>query len=194
MEKPTTERLAEALAQLKPRTNALRRMIKKARAGYYDDYKSSIATPILQLAEDIEKAGHPEFVERIRTGEFDGTREESEEWAASPEGKATFAELLRGRQKKSDLDPAFFHQFAAANPEIVKPLIDAMYHAYGDYCNAVADTNSSVSPVDAFMAAHNIHCWILQSLEQQFGFNPAEQLALRKIAVDTFRKSMEERG
>lgn len=191
--KPTTERLAKALGQLKPQTNKLRSMIKKAKEGYYDDYKSPIATPLVQLAVDIEDAGHPEFVARIVAGEFDGTKEESDAWAASPEGRATFAELLGGNQKREPTS-ALYHQFAIANPGITKALTQVMFYAYREFCNAAADkTDPGVQLGDALMSAHNIHCWIIQSMEQQFEMSPAEQLTLRKMAVDTFKKSMEER-
>ncbi len=75
---PTTERLARALEAADD--PVLAHMIVRARAGYYDDYKSTIAWPISELIHDLEQAGHPELAQRARDGEFDGTRQEAEEW------------------------------------------------------------------------------------------------------------------
>lgn len=104
---PTTERLAQALeAAGDPR---LKPMIDRARQGYYDDYKSPLAAPLVQLAADLRQAGHPELVKRVIDGEFDATPEESEAWANSPEGQAAFDELVSGlgeriKKRKRDSD------------------------------------------------------------------------------------------
>ena len=73
--KPTTERLAEALEA----DGAPDEMIERARTGYYDDFKSRLAMPIMQFAME---------------GEFDSTRDEAEEWARSEEGTVVRSELL----------------------------------------------------------------------------------------------------
>lgn len=93
---PTTERLARALELLAD--PALAGMIAQARAGHYDDYKSTIAGPQLQLVQDLRAHGHFEFVGRVIAGEFDATPEEGEAWINGPEGKAVLAELLKGDQ------------------------------------------------------------------------------------------------
>jgi len=89
---PTTERLAQALEALKD--DRLAEIIKKARAGYYDDFKSPLTMPEMQLIADLKPFGHPEFIERVIHGEFDAREWESKEWAESPEGQAVFAELI----------------------------------------------------------------------------------------------------
>ena len=72
----TKERLAKALEDcLAPQD-----MIARARAGYYDDYESELATPIIQLVFDCEAAGLTGLANQVRAGEFDGTREEGEAW------------------------------------------------------------------------------------------------------------------
>jgi hypothetical protein len=81
MKMPTTERLAQAL-----HAEGLFAMETKARHGYYDDFKSPLATPIVQLVLDLENAGKRELANRARNGEFDGTKEEAESWYAD-EGK-----------------------------------------------------------------------------------------------------------
>lgn len=82
---PTTERLARELERL----NAPGEMIDKARAGYYDDFKSPLAMPETQLMIDAQAAGLHSIVNDVRNGVFDATKEESDAWAQSPEGRAT---------------------------------------------------------------------------------------------------------
>lgn len=93
MTEPTTERLARALEAV----DAPAEMITRARAGYYDDYKSPLAMPETQLLADARAAGLETIAQGVLNGEWDATKEESDAWAASPDGQATFAELLRPR-------------------------------------------------------------------------------------------------
>lgn len=75
-------------------------MAKKAATGYYHDFLSPLVTPCMQLAEDLAKAGTPEALAlraRHINGEFDATKDESDEWAASPDGRDTFSQLIRGK-------------------------------------------------------------------------------------------------
>lgn len=71
----TSERLAQAL-----HAAGLLEMETKAREGYYDDYKSPLATPITQLVNDLNDAGQFSLAKRAMDGEFDGTKEEGEAW------------------------------------------------------------------------------------------------------------------
>ena len=71
----TSERLAQVL-----HAAGLRDMEAKARSGYYDDYRSPLATPIVQLVRDLEAQGQHDLAKRAMSGEFDGSREEAEEW------------------------------------------------------------------------------------------------------------------
>ncbi len=92
---PTTERLARAIeAELAKQWNRLdptRRVIitlfaRRAREGWFDDYKSPSPTPISDL---IHVASHVEFddiASRAKAGEFDATLAESDAWAESAEG------------------------------------------------------------------------------------------------------------
>lgn len=68
-------------------------MITKALSGYYDDFKSPLAMPEMQLLADARKHGLTTIAEGVMR-EWDATPEESKEWAQSPEGQATFRELL----------------------------------------------------------------------------------------------------
>jgi hypothetical protein len=89
----TTERLARALEERQnPRLDG---MIRKARAGAYDDYLSESPTPINDLVRDLVQNGEHELAGRAMRGEFDGTREEAQAWANSPEGEDVFREFGR---------------------------------------------------------------------------------------------------
>jgi hypothetical protein len=91
---PTTEKLALALEAV-PGMPA--QLIKLARAGHYDDYKSSLALPLWQLRHDLLNASRAmtytsrmlvkALIRDVVEGEFDGTKEESEAWARTPEGQ-----------------------------------------------------------------------------------------------------------
>lgn len=87
---PTTERLALALEA----AGAPPYMVKRARSGYYDDYRSPLAGPIMQLVADAKAAGLVDIATRAAHGEFDGTREEADAWAHSAEGQATFSQFF----------------------------------------------------------------------------------------------------
>ncbi len=86
----TADRLADALKE----ANAPITMVVRARQAYYDDYRSPLPMPINQLVADCRAAGLNDIAERAINGEFDGTKEESDAWAASEEGQATFRELF----------------------------------------------------------------------------------------------------
>lgn len=89
------ERLAAALAETgDPK---LTKMIERARAGYYHDFESPLATPIMELVKDLRRAGRHDLAKRAAEGEFDATKEEADAWAASPEGQETFRRLMGGR-------------------------------------------------------------------------------------------------
>ena len=77
-------------------------MATRAAQGYYHDFLSPLATPCMQLAGDLHKIGTPAALalrERHLNGEFDATKEESDEWARGPEGQAAFAELISAKGK-----------------------------------------------------------------------------------------------
>ena len=71
----TCERLAAVLEQ-----EGLRDLAVKARRGDYDDYRSHLAMPIAQLVNDLCAAKRKDLAERAADGEWDGTKEEAEEW------------------------------------------------------------------------------------------------------------------
>lgn len=78
----------------------LNEMAAKAATGYYHDFLSPLATPCLQLAADLTAVGTPAALAlraRHMNGEFDATKEESDDWADSPDGKAAFSQLVARR-------------------------------------------------------------------------------------------------
>ena len=93
----TKDKLAAALFEA-----GLDDMAAKAAAGWYDDFLSPLATPCLHLVTDLQAVGGPvamALAQRVVNGEFDSTREESEAWAASPEGQETMRALMKPGRK-----------------------------------------------------------------------------------------------
>jgi len=48
-------------------------MVIRARSGHYDDYRSPLATPCIQLVLDAARHGLKEVADRARNGEWDAT-------------------------------------------------------------------------------------------------------------------------
>lgn len=93
---PTTERLARDLEE----AGAPAEMVQRALEGYYDDYKSPLAMPEVQLLTDAKKAGLDTIAEGVVEGRWDATKAEAEAWAASPDGQETFRELLADKKPR----------------------------------------------------------------------------------------------
>ncbi len=66
---------------------------KRAETGEFDDYGEMYACPITQLYGELTEAGFKKFAGRVANGEFDATKEESDEWARSASGQAAAKEL-----------------------------------------------------------------------------------------------------
>jgi hypothetical protein len=66
---------------------------KRAETGEFDDYADTYVCPITQLRAELTAAGFTKFAARVANGEFDATKEESDEWARSPSGQAVAKEL-----------------------------------------------------------------------------------------------------
>lgn len=97
---PTTERLAKALEELgDPK---LADMIKRAREGYYDDYKATILDPDMELVHELRTAGHPHMAARVQDGEWD-----AQDWEKRDALVKEARDLLRrewpgGKKRKVD--------------------------------------------------------------------------------------------
>jgi hypothetical protein len=88
----TKDRLAAALTAA-----GLLELAEKARRGIYDDFESPETWPMLRLVSDLDHSGSLAadlLVDRVMAGEFDGTPEEAEAWAASADGQRTIRKLM----------------------------------------------------------------------------------------------------
>lgn len=98
MTEPSSEQLVEALIE----AGAPAEMIQRAREDYYHDFKSPLALPEMELLTDARRHGLTTIAEGVIEGRWDATKEESDAWAASPEGQATFRELLGGGPNRAE--------------------------------------------------------------------------------------------
>lgn len=62
-------------------------LAERASTGEFDDYADTYDCPITQLYSELMSAGFSKFAARVANGEFDATKEESDEWARSPSGQ-----------------------------------------------------------------------------------------------------------
>lgn len=65
----------------------------RAATGEFDDYGEKYACPITQLHSELCGTGFTQFAKRVAQGEFDATKEESDEWARSADGQDTAKHL-----------------------------------------------------------------------------------------------------
>jgi hypothetical protein len=95
----TKDKLAAALREV-----GLNKMADKAAEGYYHDFLSPLATPTMQLVNDLAGAAKATnnvalsgkiiaLREDVMLGLHDASKEESDAWADSDEGRAAFAAL-----------------------------------------------------------------------------------------------------
>lgn len=97
-----TEPSSEALALALEEAGAPPYMVTLAREDHYHDFKSPLAFPESQLLADAREHGLTSIAEGVMEGRWDATKEESDAWARSPEGQATFRELLGGRPNRAE--------------------------------------------------------------------------------------------
>jgi len=88
----TRDKLAAALREIAAKAgfeNAAKyeAFAKRADTGEFDDYADTYVCPITQLYSELTAAGFAKFAARVASGEFDATKEESDEWARSPSGQ-----------------------------------------------------------------------------------------------------------
>lgn len=91
MKLQTKDKLAQALMEAN-----LPEMAEKATKGLYDDFLSPDPLAAVTLAKDLEKVGTKkarELLKRHLAGEFDATKEESDEWMKSEDGTKALEEL-----------------------------------------------------------------------------------------------------
>lgn len=76
----------------------------RAATGEFDDYADTYVCPITQLHSELMAAGFTKFAARVANGEFDATKEESDEWARSPSGQDAARRLSPEMRKVIGLD------------------------------------------------------------------------------------------
>ena len=59
----------------------------RAETGEFDDYGTAHVCGPTALHQELLNAGFYKFAGRVARGEFDASKEESDEWANSPEGR-----------------------------------------------------------------------------------------------------------
>lgn len=97
--------LREVAAKSSPHNSAkYEALAKRAETGEFDDYGNVHVCGPTALHHELLSAGFTKFAKRVADGEFDATIEESDEWAASPEGQVAF-DMLTPDQRKALGDP-----------------------------------------------------------------------------------------
>jgi hypothetical protein len=69
------------------------RLAERAERGEFTDYADTHTCPITELHRLCRQYGLHALADRVASGDFDATREESAEWAKSPSGQAIAKEL-----------------------------------------------------------------------------------------------------
>lgn len=77
---------------------------KRAETGEFDDYADTYVCPITQLYSELMASGLTAFARRVAIGEFDATKEESDEWARSASGQEAAKNLSPEMRKLLGLD------------------------------------------------------------------------------------------
>lgn len=101
----TRDKLAAELRKIAEKTDSEAKIAKyiefanRAETGEFDDYADTYVCPITQLYSELMEAGCTKFAARVANGEFDATKEESDEWAASPSGQETLGMLSPGLRR-----------------------------------------------------------------------------------------------
>lgn len=99
----TSQHLAAALSAA-----GFKRLARRARRDEFHDFLSPHDTPDLLLDSELtviamdaaaslrQRMAAQNLRQRLHDGEFDASLEESDDWAASPEGQDAFRRLTRG--------------------------------------------------------------------------------------------------
>ena len=103
----TRDKLAAELREMAAKSDTIKRNLyeafaKRAATGEFDDYADTYVCPITQLHSELMAAGLKKFAARVAEGEFDATKEESDEWAASPAGQDVLNRLSKDMRKMFD--------------------------------------------------------------------------------------------
>lgn len=90
--KATADRLVEAIREYNA-DGKHDKLMARAATGEFADYGDLHACPITELHRLCKKYGLHALAARVANGEFDASKEESDEWARSSSGQAAAREL-----------------------------------------------------------------------------------------------------
>ena len=76
----------------------------RAATGEFDDYADTYVCPITQLYSELMAVGFTKFAQRVASGKFDATKDESDEWARSEAGQDAAKQLSPEMRKLLGLD------------------------------------------------------------------------------------------
>lgn len=81
-------------------------ILNRAKQDYYHDFFGGAELPEFELLADLKEAKASEQIcQNVINGKYDASKEDSDEWAKSAEGREAFNDLLQGIQKNRKLPP-----------------------------------------------------------------------------------------
>jgi hypothetical protein len=90
--KATAERLAAAIREVATEARH-HRLANRAATGEFADYSDAHVCPITECHRLCRQYGLHSIADRLANGDFDASKEESDEWAHSPSGQAVAKQL-----------------------------------------------------------------------------------------------------
>ena len=90
--KAAADKLAAAIKEYNP-DGKHDKLMARASAGEFTDYSDTHACPITELHRLCRKYGLSELADRVANGDFDATKDESDEWMKSQSGQSVAKEL-----------------------------------------------------------------------------------------------------
>jgi len=90
--KATADRLAAAIREVATEARHYR-LAERAASGEFGDYADTHVCPITELHRLCRQYGLHSLADRVAAGEFDASKEESDEWARSESGQKIAKEL-----------------------------------------------------------------------------------------------------
>jgi hypothetical protein len=103
--KATADRLAAAIREVATEQRHYR-LAERAAGGEFADYGEAHVCPITECHRLCRQYGLHSIADRLADGEFDASKEESDEWARSASGQEIAQQLSPDMRKLLGLDPA----------------------------------------------------------------------------------------
>ena len=101
--KATAQRLAAAIREAATETRH-HKLADRAATGEFADYSDAHVCGITECHRLCRQSGLNSIADRLANGEFDATKEESDEWARSPSGQDAAKQLTPEMRKVLGLD------------------------------------------------------------------------------------------